>query len=242
MTNLRYVMQRALLLLGIIVMLAGNALAGDMDDPYGRENAISVKVGRSYTEKSDFSKFWELDDAVVNNVSVAYERKLWRYVGVELAGGYASLKESSNNIFLPADSLRTKLRNYTVALSGKLYLPPLSRLSLYVGGGPSYYHTDADFSYSSFRFTRSDSFNTYGLHALAGAEVILSKGIGGLGKHGVYDAPVGLFVEYGYAWVNIEEADEKPIWRINRVFGTSFTNHDFNVGGHSVSVGLRWHF
>ncbi len=57
-----------------------------------------------------------------------------------------------------------------------------------------------------------------------------------------YKTPVGLFVEYRYSWVDVDNLDEPVIDDINADFGTSYSANDLDVGGGQFLFGLRWHF
>jgi hypothetical protein len=58
----------------------------------------------------------------------------------------------------------------------------------------------------------------------------------------MYDAPVSLILEYKYSWVEINDADKKAIDDVNGAYGSNLSNHDLDVGGHMVFIGMRWHF
>ena len=53
----------------------------------------------------------------------------------------------------------------------------------------------------------------------------------------------GIFIEYQYQWLNIEDADEELIKEINKegTFGT-YPSHDLDLGGHAMHMGIRWHY
>ena len=74
---------------------------------------------------------------------------------------------------------------------------------------------------------------------MAGAELLLFEKPF---ERGVYDMAMSLFLEYKYAYVPIEDFDENVIKRINSFAGSSVGSHNFDAGGPSVFLGLRWKF
>jgi hypothetical protein len=236
-------MKRAVFVLAavLIFLTSGHARAQELElNPFIRDYSVSFRAARTFLSKSDFKDFWNTDETY-DGFEVAVEHKFGRIGGVELVYGTSKYRTDVDNIFFVGDDLDIEMSNKYFSLSAKQYLQLSSKFALYAGGGPDYYKTDLKYDYTAFGFSNSGSneYKTYGIHCLLGAEYIIYDDPF---AHGEFDAPVSLHIEYRYSWVNIENADEDLIDAVNNAMGTSYNSHDFNIGGHTGIIGIRWRF
>ena len=232
---------RALLLflaLALIPTGAWSADGGYLD----KKNAIALKPGYHFYPSNYFFDFWEIDRDDLNDLmfEAAYERKLNRLLGLEFGLGYFSSSKDYHNVLYADDSSDIEIENWYLSASLKGYLPVGEYFYLYAGGGPDVYFTKGDYTYKgeTFKFRTEEDTFSFGAHALAGMEVMLIPDPG----PDVYDAPVGLFAEFRYSWVEVKDPDEDVIKDINDFAGTNFGSNDLDVGGSQLMLGLRWHF
>jgi opacity protein-like surface antigen len=180
---------------------------------------------------------------------IAYERELIKYLGLEFALGYygSSKKYSYNNLVSSGDqaSLDANISNTYGSLTLKPHFPLSRWFQVYFGGGGDLYYTFVKFegTYagggSSTSLNNSDNKLAVGFHGLGGAELLLFEKPF---ERGVYDMAMSLFLEYKYTYVPIKGFDEDVIKRMNSFAGSSVGSHDFNAGGPSIFLGLRWKF
>lgn len=232
---------RSVIVLLALALIPAGAWAAD----YGyaeKMNAIALKPGYHFYPDNDFFDFWDIDREDMQSLmfEAAYERKLNRYLGLELGLGYFSSSEDYRNVLYDDDSSDIEIENWYLSASLKGYLPVCEYFYLYAGGGPDIYHTRGDYTYKSgnSRYSADEETFSFGAHALAGMEVMLVPDPG----PDVYDAPVGLFAEFRYSWVEVKDPDEDVIDDINDFAGTNFGSNDLDVGGSQIMLGLRWHF
>lgn len=231
-------LRKALLLAVGAVLLTGTAYAEDTRLHLQKKNAFSLKFGYHWYEDSDVFDFWRFNnrdfDALVT--ALAYERKIWPWLGIEVSLGYS---RSSERNYSGSDLTIT---NVSVSPTAKYYFPLGDTFVLYAGGGLDYYNTKWDHTVSSPGFTYGwghDRFDTFGLHGLAGADWYIFKAPE---KHGFYSAPVSLFLEFRYTLLEIEEVDDREIRELNADLGQSNPKHDLDLGGLTFFLGLRWHY
>ena len=237
----------------LILVLMGTGLlhAADPESPFLRNNALALKLGYHFYPNSSFTDYWKVSkedfDGFVGEIS--YERELVKYLGLEVALGYygSSKQFSYNNLVNSGDraSLDATISNTYLSLTLKPHFPLSRWFQVYFGAGGDVYYTYTDFKGrytrggSSTSLDNNDNKLAVGFHGLAGAEVLLFEGPW---EKGVYDMPMSLFLEYKYAYVPINDFDENMINRINSFAGSSVGSHDFNAGGQSIFLGLRWKF
>ena len=228
----------------LLYFIFGNAVyAEETASHLLKNNAIALKLGEHFYEYGDdFMNFWSIDERDMKSfaLELAYERKVTRGLGIELAlGRFKSSKTYSNVVFV-GDSSNIEIENIYLSPTLKGYMPVNDNFVFYIGVGPDIYYSDGKYKYraTGFSYDVNDDFVSLGVHGLAGVEWYVYKN----SPPGVYDAPVSLFLEYKYSWVNVDDADRKVIDDINNYYGTTFNKNDLNVGGHIIFLGLRWHF
>jgi len=59
--------------------------------------------------------------------------------------------------------------------------------------------------------------------------------------HNMYSWPVSIELQYKYTWAIVKELDKKLINDMNSELGTSHSANDINVGGHLITLGVKWH-
>ena len=241
------------ILMGLLaVMVSAGVLCAEEKTPvFFRNNAIAVKVGYHFYVDSDFTDFWMVDPDDYNEVAfeLAYERELIKYLGLEIAMGYNKSNKtySYTNLVYSGDrsTMETDLQNLYLSVSLKPHLPLGSSFQLYAGVGGDFYYThakmegDYERGGTAIYINNSEELFTFGLHGLAGLEVVLLKDPA---RFGVFDMPMSLFVEYKYSYVMVDGADKHVVKDINSFTGSSLGSHDLNVGGHLVFMGLKWRF
>lgn len=208
-----------------------------------KNNAIAIKMGGHFYEHGDdFMGFWGIDENDMKSVALelAYERKVARGLGMELAlGSFKSSKTYRNVLFL-SDTSDIEIENQYLSPTLKGYMPASDTFIFYIGVGPDLYHTVVNYKYQTtgFSYDANDDFFSLGAHGLAGAEWYVYKNPA---AYGLYDAPVSLFLEYKYSSVNVYNADRSVIDDANYLLGTALNKNDLNVGGHTAFFGVRWH-
>jgi len=236
----------------ILVLMGTEVLqAAEQDSPFLRNNALAVKLGYHSYPNSDFSDYWQVSKEDFDGFTgeIAYERELFKYLGLEFALGYygSSKNYSYNNLVSSGDQARldATISNTYLSLTLKPHFPLSRGFQVYFGGGADLYYTYVEFAGiytaggSSTSLNNSDNKLAVGFHGLAGAEFLLFEKPF---EKGVYDMAMSLFLECKYAYVPIKDFDEDVIKRINSFAGSSVGSHNFNAGGPSIFLGLRWKF
>jgi len=225
------------------MIVAVNAGAAEERAHLLKDNAFSVKAGYHLYPGSDFMDFWDISQGDFNGLigEVAYERRLYNYLWLDIAVGYFQSGEESQGSLLAGDSLDLTIINAYLSPTLKLVFPVADALTVYAGAGPDYYYTESRLKYQTggFTYDRDETFNSFGVHGLAGIELYIMKKPT---DFGFWDAPVGIFFEYKYTWLPVKDFDSELIRNFNAAHGTSYESHDADVGGHAFFGGFRWHF
>jgi opacity protein-like surface antigen len=231
-------LRRVLLFMVGAVLLSATVYAQDTSLQLDKKNAFAIKFGYKWYEDSNVFNFWGLNnndfDALVT--SLAYERMLRPRIGLEVAWGFSKSSE-----VYPSGSDLT-ITNWFISPTLKYYFPVGDSFLFYGGAGVDYYNTEWDHIVNRPTFTYEyghDRFNSLGLHGLGGVEWYFFKTPE---KHGFYSAPVSLFFECQYTWLEIDEVDDREIREINAQLGQSYPKHDLDLGGIMFFLGLRWHY
>ncbi|MCK4814978.1 porin family protein, partial [bacterium] len=219
--------------LGFLFIFCVAGYASEKPSYLLKENALGFKLGYHFFESSDFTDFWDIDEKDMNSFAfeLAYERKVTRGLGIELAFGYFKSSKTYRHVVFVGDTSDIEIENFYLSPTLKCYMPANDTFIFYIGVGPDLYYTDGNYKYKTTGFSydaKDDSFSL-GVHGLAGVEWYIYKDPA---AHGLHDAPVSLFLEYKYSWVNVDDADRKVIDDINYYFGTAFNKNDLDVGGH----------
>jgi opacity protein-like surface antigen len=236
-------MKKFLVILALIFLTlsAGNAFANDVwYGPFDMGYSVSLSAGRTYLSPSDFKKFWDLS-STYDGFTFAAEKKFNRVAALEAAIGSLHYHDRVHGVFSSDDSVNADIQGYYLAVTPKFYLRTTETSAFYIGGGPAYYNVEIDLDYSTFSDSGGfdETFQVLGAQAFAGAEIIFFRK---QSLTGDFDAPVSLFIEYRYSWVNIAEADDEFIDDVNAMAGTSDNSHDLALGGNAGYFGLRWRF
>ncbi|MBW2218723.1 MAG: outer membrane beta-barrel protein [Deltaproteobacteria bacterium] len=237
----------------VIFILYGTALSDEYTGYKDKKMSIALKLGTNYNVDSDYTDFWEpnLSWSKFWPREVSYEYKLFKKIGVELALGYTTMDGESRNISaMPAAAGETKddrakidLANIYFSPSAKLYFPVMDSFSVYGGIGPDFYNSRGDLLYqrtgdSTYSTKSNVSKFGYGAHGMIGVEYYFFKNPT---KHNLYNWPVSIELQYKYTWATVEKIDKKLIDDMNEELGASYPYNDINVGGHMVTIGVRWH-
>jgi len=235
-------------LLGLMLVISTTALGGEKDSHLYKNNALGFKAGAHFWESSDFFDFWGIDESDLTGFAgeLTYERKLSRHTGIELSFGYTWSEKAYSNVLVLGDISEIELSSFYISPSLKFYIPAGNTVVFYLGVGPDVYFSDWDYNYTlpNIGIVVADDHDiNFGAHGLVGIEFYVYKHPA---KHGWYDAPISLFFEYKYTWVEWGDADRILFDPYNNVAATLglpiYPTHDLDVGGHSVFAGLRWHF
>ncbi|WP_027371480.1 outer membrane beta-barrel protein [Desulfovermiculus halophilus] len=233
---------RAFVIFVLIALFPAFCWAAQDSGHLAKKNSVAIKPGYHFYPDSDFFDFWgnDADDLSGFMFELAYERELNDYLGLEIGLGYFSSKEKYHNVLFLGDSADLDIQNTYVSPTLKGYLPLCDYVYLYAGIGPDIYYTYADFDYDSAVLSYSNDNDEFslGAHVQGGMEVYLFTEPGA----GLYDWPVGLFVEYRYSWVDVEDLDQPVVSDVNKSLDTNYGENDLDVGGSQVMMGLRWHF
>lgn len=226
----------------LVLVLAPTGVLAAEGKHWEKMNAIALKPGYHFYPTNDFFDFWDIDRDDLHGLmfEAAYERKLNPYFGLELGLGYFSSSEKYHNVLYAGDTSDIEIENWYLSPSLKGYIPIHEYFHLYAGGGPDVYYTKGDYTYKDedFKFSTDEDEFSLGAHVMAGAEVMLMPDPG----PDVYNAPLGLFFEFRYSWVDVKDVDEDVIDDINDFAGTNLNSNDLDAGGSQLMLGLRWHF
>jgi len=229
----------------VFFILFNTALCEEYSEYKDKKVSIGLKLGTNsnYNADSDYKDFWQPN---VNWTrfwprEASYEYKLNEKIGIELALGYSTLDGDSHSILSAGDSSKTDLANIFFSPSAKIYFPLKNGFSIYGGLGPDLIDSMGDILYDdaqSYRKKSKVSKWGYGAHGMIGAEYYFFKNPG---AHNFYDWPVSLELQYKYTWAVVSKLDKKLINDINTELGTSHSPNDINVGGHLITLGVKWH-
>ncbi len=236
-------MKKLIIFLILICLVFINAAyAKELNNNLSKRNALAIKVGEHLYEENDFMDFyfWEINKDEMRSIAFefSYERKLTRMFGIEMTVGFF---ESNEELYdRDKDSAEIKFENYYFSPTLKYYVPINDSFGCYFGVGPDVYYNKGEYTYNHEEIRRmaDDSSTGFGFHGLIGAEWYFYDSV----KYGYFDAPVSLLFEYKYSHVKIKDAHEAIIDEIGKYPGLSLGNQDFDVGGHMLFLGLRWHF
>jgi len=242
----------------VTFILYNTALCEEYTGYKDKKMSIALKVGSNFNVDSDYTDFWEPDFTTPRlwPREVSCEYKFFKKLGVELALGYTTMDGESRNISaMPTlasstttpknDRAKIDLANLYFSPSAKLYFPVMNSLQIYGGIGPDLFDSRGDLLYQR---TGDDTYSAkskvskfgYGAHGMIGVEYYFLKNPA---RHNLYDWPMSIELQYKYTWATIEEMDKKLIDDINDTIQLDSTpgHNDINVGGHMVTVGIRWH-
>jgi len=228
------------LTLGLLFTVSNALYAVENDRHLRKKNALSIKLGGIFFQESDFTDYWKIDAQNLSNFAweFAYERKISSHIGIEFTLGSYSSDEASKNTLIFGDSFVVDIKNVYFSPTLKGHFPLNNSFVFYGGAGPDFCYTEVDCTYIIGAATNhsSDEFFALGVHGLAGIEYYFIKRPARTSYPDmVFDAPVSLFLEYKYSWVEIGDADKDLFLGLGSA-------HDLQIGGHLVFVGLRWHY
>ncbi len=242
-------MLKKLLLVLIVVSGLVNAnilcAADDETQHLQKQNALAVKLAAHMFSASDFTDRYKIDEGDLTDLAweFAYERKTSEdnLTSVELSLGHSLDASAASKRGVPElgnRTIQTELSSYYFIPTIKYdyILEPTNTFSLYTGIGPDFYFINADHICAGNGY--SDHFFSLGLHWLAGVEYYFMKRPAlrtgeEFYNRKIFDAPVALILEYKYSWVPITDYDESL---------SSGLNTDFNAGGHTLALGIKWHY
>jgi len=226
------------ILLALLFTITNPTYAQDEKQYLLKDNYISVKGGWHSYPESDFTNFWGTDEGLLFELS--YGKRIKQNIGIEFSLGYLQSNHDNTNVASINDSSKLRIENLYLSPSAKFLFPVSDKFYLYLGGGPDFYYSWSNHEYnrSNFPVSRQDSFFSVGLHGLTGFDWYIYTEP----TKREYNAPVSLFLEYKYSWIEIKDADKLMVEFIDNNFGSSIPKHNLDVGGHMIAAGLRWHF
>ena len=209
-----------------------------------KKQAFSFKPGSRFFQSSEFTDAWKIgtSDLTCFNIELAYEVKLKKSIGLEFSFGHSASSAISHNVLFDNDFSELDLSIAYFSPSAKYYYPLNNTFILYGGVGPDIYYTYGEHYYRTEGYTPINlkfSQLMYGLHGLIGLEYYIYKNPG---KGNFFDWPVSLELQYKYSLVIKESIEEELINSINSNMELSLTQNDIDIGGHIITLGLKWHF
>lgn len=232
---------RKVLFLAFVFLFAvnGTLYAAGGDSHLRKKNTLSIKIGHHYYRESKFTDYWKIDGQDLGAFAweFAYEKKMSNRIGIEFSLGHSSSDTTSENVRDSNDFFEVDIQSLYLTPTLKGYVPLNNSFVFYGGIGPDFYYTEIDYKYTT-TYDKGDDFFAVGAHGLAGVEYYFLKQPARRknpsGEPPLFDAPVSFLLEYRYSWVVIQDADGALL--------LSGLANDFQVGGHRVFVGLRWHY
>ncbi|HPC73910.1 MAG TPA: hypothetical protein P5551_05750 [Syntrophales bacterium] len=231
------------LMICFFMAAAVNAGAAEEKAHLLKDNALSIKAGYHLYSDSDFMDFWNLDRIDFNGFigEVAYERRLYKNLWLEVALGFYQSGEEYTGARLAGDYMDLTISNAYFSPTLKAVVPLSDFFIVHAGVGPDYCYTQSRLRYRAggLIYDRDENFSSFGAHGLLGIEFYVMRRPA---DFGFWDAPVGIFFEYKYTWLPVKDFDEGLINVLNDSYGTSYGSHEADVGGSTFLGGIRWHF
>lgn len=124
------------LVMVFLVALAVNADAAEERAHFMKDNALSLKAGYRIHPGSDFVDFWNIDRADFNSFigEVAYERRLYKHLWLEIAAGYCQSGEEYAGTRVAGDFMDLTIVNAYLSPTLKIVVPLSDFFTLYGGG------------------------------------------------------------------------------------------------------------
>lgn len=214
------------------------------------KNSIAVKSGPYFFQDDSFLDKWGLDSETYT-YEVSYEKVINKFLAFEIAIGFHTIDSHLSHQFL---NYELDIKNYYLSPTIKYFPHKTKYTAIYLGTGPDIYKSDfeGNGNLESYGIDSNFEENIYclGLHGLLGAELLIFRNPR---KYNYFNSPVGLFIEYKYTWADFKDYDQEPVKKMN-IFIKNYNNQvtwqqlkkrksdNFNTGGHSIVLGLRWHF
>lgn len=242
MEDSMFLLRRVITVLCMTCILAGNAFSEENEAHLQKRLGIGLRPGVHNFVDSDLTDFWKFDPKKNDFMAeMSFEYKLFQPVGIEFAIGRTSMVSTVYSTLEASDQAILDINSYYLSPSIKLYRKLTSRLLIFGGIGPDLYRTKGTFIYTpsgSSQYRLGSSKLVYGMHGLLGLEYFFSTNPGASGS---YNWPVSVELQYRYATALLDEADKVLIDQINEDQSTTYGNHELDVGGHSITIGLKWH-
>ena len=236
-----FTLRRIIIVLCMICILSGNAIGAESESHLQKKLGIGIKPGIHNFVDSDLTDFWKFNpDSNDFMAELSYELKIIQPIGLEFSLGRTSMVASSNSTLENSDQAVLDINSFYLSPTIKLYHKLTSRLLIFGGVGPDIYRTKGNLNYylGSNQYKLGISKLVYGVHGLFGIEYYFSTNPAASGS---YDWPVSVEVQYRYATAVLDDADKVLINQINDDRSTSYASHELDVGGHSITIGLKWH-
>ena len=246
-------MQKVLLMVLAVWMgvLSGTAaaerpanMAGTMDWHQDSNMAVWLQWDFHAYRDTDFFDFWGLDDQASCRWApngVGYEVKLPNYLALEVVVGYTGFEDdASNRLDEDEDdddeenSVSLDLDTFYIQFSVKRYWPLTDLLYAYGGFGADLMCLDGTVEYrNATTIYREESSDTiYGGHVLAGMEY----------RIGQRQSPFSVDLRLAYTLLQSVSLDRGLINAINSDADTDFSSRDLNLGGFTLSAGIKYNF
>lgn len=236
-----FLLRRVIIVLCLSCILSGNAFSAESESHLQKKLAIGLKPGIHNFLNSDLTDFWKFNTESNDFMAeMSYEIKIIQPIGIEFSLGRTSMMATSNSTLESSDQAVLDVNSFYLSPTVKLYQKLTSRLLIFGGIGPDIYRTKGNINYAlgGSQYRLGISKLVYGLHGLLGIEYYFSTNPAASGS---YDWPVSVELQYRYATAPLDEADKVLIDQINDDRSTAYANHELDVGGHSITIGLKWH-
>ena len=229
----------------ILIIFASifNSSCFGLEYHWDRKNATALKLGAQFYRSSDLTDFWGISSSnlVGPVIELEYDRRITNFLFIDATLGYSNASTDANPVQLANTNAGFDVTNIYLSPTFKVHIPLNDSIAVNGGIGPDIYYTDSNFDItingSGTRVT--ESVWSLGGHLLLGLEWLFYKKPA---RDGHLDAPLGLIFEYKFTTVPINDFDQKAIETVNNALGTNYSPHDFDAGGHFLTIGLRWHF
>lgn len=227
-----------------IGILAGTAAAenntyqaGALEWNRYEKMAVSLQWDFQQSNDTDFFDFWGLDSKASNRwapSSVGWEVKLPKYFALEVAAGYSRFESDSADHPLEDDTAALKMDAFHSRCSVKRYGYLTDLLSLYGGVGADFVYVDAilDYEGRAGAYRQENTHMIYGGHALVGVEC----------RTGKRTSPFSFDLSLRYTVLETAALDRELVEVVNDDEDEAFSSGDLDLGGITLSVGLKYHF
>ena len=147
---------------------------------------------------------------------------------------YSRFNDDSTNHPQEDDSAALDMDAYHFQCNVKRYGPVTDRVYVFGGVGADFVYVDAalDYQRGDTDYLQESTCGMFGGHALAGVEY----------RAGKKTSPFSVDLSLTYTFLEAVALDRELIDAINSNDDTDFSSRDLDLGGVSLSAGLKYHF
>lgn len=212
-------------------------MAGTLDWNHDKNMAVSLEWDFHQYRDTDFFDFWGVDSEASNRFlpsRMGYELKFSSYFALELDVGYSYLDDESFEYPQENDTVSLEMDTAHIQFSVKRYVPVNDLIYLFGGFGADLVYIDAalDYQGDDSTYLQESAYTMYGGHILVGAECRIGK----------KPSPFGIDLSFRYTLLDTATLDRELVNAINSDGDTDFSSSDLDLGGFTVSTGIKYHF